>query len=176
MNAIQERPTIAPGGPGPKEEVKTAHTVASVVYAGPEAVERRLEELDREWTVGRVVKVVSALGIFLGLGLAVFVHPAWIALPTVIGLLLVQHAVSRWSLLTALIRTTGLRRGKDVEHERIALKALRGDFRHLPTLLDRADEEALDRLAGEGGIAQAPEVPQTDSHEAAHQVLETLKH
>lgn len=41
----------------------------------------------------------------------------------------------------------------DVERERIALRALRGDFQHLPTIHEIEDRHALLRLEGEGGPA-----------------------
>jgi len=154
-----------------------AHTVASVIHEGPEAIERRLGVLDREWTVGRLVKVVTSLGLLVGLGLAWFVHAAWLALPVLLGLLLLQYTVSRHSLLTYLFQALGLRTGMEIEHERIALKALRGDFRHLPTMLDKHDQDALARMAGEGGTATDVSEPAgVDSHEVVQQVLDTIKH
>src|SRR5262249_3435792 len=95
---LKQNPALAPGAT--EEHRQTARTVANVVYDGPEAIERRLTQLDREWTAGRFIKVASGLGIFVGLGLAAFVHVAWLALPVAIGLLLLQYAVSRHSVLT----------------------------------------------------------------------------
>jgi hypothetical protein len=150
--------------------------VGNVVYAGPEAIERRLEELDREWTIGRIVKVSCGVAIFVGFGLAMFVNPWWFALPAVVGLLLLQYGVSRWSVLTWVLHAAGFRTGRDVEHERIALKALRGDFRHLPTIYDKDDEDAVARLEGEGGIPSGPAVTPKDGHVAANEVLDKLQH
>lgn len=153
----------------------TARTVATVAHAGPEAIERRLAELDREWTVGRLVKVLSGLCIFVGLGLGLLVDRAWFALPVIVGLLLLQYLITPRSLLTALFRAAGFRTGRDIEHERIALKALRGDFRHLPTIYDAQDRDALARMADEGGPGDGPEPAPVDSRAVAHQVLDTLK-
>src|SRR5262249_3197329 len=152
---------LAPGAT--EEHRQTARTVANVVYDGPEAIEKRLTELDHEWTAGRVIKVASGLGIIVGLGLAAIVHVAWLTLPVAIGLLLLQYAVSRHSVLTWVLGSAGIRTGTDVEHERIALKALRGDFRNLPTVFDKADRDALARLEGEGGIAEGPGITPADS-------------
>lgn len=167
------------GTPDHKEEPlrQAAHNVASTVHQGPEAIEKRLGELDREWTIGRLVKVITSVGIFVGLGLAWYVNVAWLALPILLGLLLLQYAFSRHSLLTYLFRPLGFRLGMEVEHERIALKALRGDFRHLPTIYDKHDQEALARMAGEGGPANEDLEPiRPDSKEVAHQVFDVLKH
>lgn len=173
-NATQ--PTAAAGA-SDANQLQTAQTVAQLVYDGPEAIERRLSELDHEWTAGQLIKIFTSLGIFVGLGLAVFVHVAWLALPIVLGLLLLDYALNRHSLLASLLRWAGFRTRTEVEHERIALKALRGDFRHLPTVLDRHDEDALARMAGEGGIAE--EIVEETSvvrQDVVHQVLDTLRH
>jgi hypothetical protein len=155
---------------------QTAQTLASVVYNGPEAIEQRLGQLDHEWSIGQLIKLFTGVGIFIGLALAVFVHAAWIALPVVIGLLLIQYAVSRHSLLASPLRAAGFRTGMEIAHERIALKALRGDFRHLPPVYDKHDEDALARMAGEGGIVSGgPETSPHDSQAVAHQVLDALK-
>src|SRR5262245_12923879 len=121
-----------------KEKHRTADTVAGVIYEGPEAIEKRLADLDREWTAGRVIKVAAGLALVAGLALATLLHPAWLVLPVIVGLLLLEYAVRCDSVLTWLLRSAGFRTSKQIEHERIALKALRGDFRNLPTVFDKA--------------------------------------
>jgi hypothetical protein len=155
---------------------QTARSVASVAHAGPEAIVRRLCELEREWTVGRLVKVLSGLCIFVGVGLGLLVDRAWFALPVIVGLLLLQYLIAPRSLLTSLFRAAGFRTSRDIEHERVALKALRGDFRHLPTIYDVQDRDALARLSDEGGLGDGPEPAPVDGKAVAHQVLDTLKH
>ena len=49
-----------------------------VAFEGPSAIEQRLQELDREWSAGRVAKVIAAAGILFGLAAAVLV--SWWAL------------------------------------------------------------------------------------------------
>lgn len=166
---------VAHADPVRREEVKTAKAVANVVYAGPDAVNHRLAELEHEWTVGRVSKVAGGIGIIVGMGLAVVFHIAWIILPITIGFLQLQHALTPHSLLGWALHAVGIRSGKEVEHERITLKALRGDFRNLPVAVDKADMEAMARLEGEGGIFDEPVAPAIENRAAAHKVLETLK-
>jgi hypothetical protein len=152
---------------------ETEETIAKVVHAGPAAIEQRLTQLGQEWTTGRMVKVTTAVAILVGLTLTYFVSIWWLSLPVVVGLLLIQYAFSRVSLLTFLFRSLGFRSSLEIEHERLALKALRGDFRHIPTVMDHEDQDALARLEGEGGIASEP--VEHDSHEAVSHVLERLK-
>jgi hypothetical protein len=152
---------------------ETEETIAKVVHAGPAAIEQRLCALGQEWTTGRMVKATTAIGILSGLALAYFVNIWWLALPVAMGLLLIQYAFSRVSVLTFLFRALGFRSSLEIEHERLALKALRGDFRHIPTVMDHDDQDALARLEGEGGIAAEP--VEHDNHEAVSHVLERLK-
>jgi hypothetical protein len=157
---------------------KTEKVIANTVYNGPAAIDQRLAELDNEWTVGRAIKVTAALCMLVGLALALFVNIWWLLLPIAFSVLLLQYTVSRDSILTALFHKLGLRGSMSIQHERTALKALRGDFRHLPTAIDKDDKEALERLEGEGGIVATPVKPEqikATNHEAVAQVLETVK-
>jgi hypothetical protein len=169
---LESSPTPAPKG-------KTAKVIANTVYAGPSAIDERLVKLDREWTIGRAIKVTAALCMLIGLGLALFVNMWWLLLPIGFSVLLLQYTVSRDSMLTALFHKLGLRSSTTIQHERTTLKALRGDFRHLPTAYDKDDKDALERLEGEGGIATPPEKKaeqiKATTHVAVAQVLETVK-
>jgi hypothetical protein len=157
---------------------KTTKVIANTVYAGPAAIDQRLAELDGEWTIGRAIKVTAAVCMLVGLGLGLFVNIWWLLLPLAFSILLLQYTVSRESMLTALFHKMGLRGSTDIQHERTTLKALRGDFRHLPTAYDKDDKEAMERLEGEGGIVATPVKPEqikATNHEAVAQVLETVK-
>jgi len=168
---VESSPTPAPKG-------KTAKVIANTVYAGPGAIDERMAKLDREWTIGRAIKVTAALCMLIGVALALFVNIWWLLLPIGFSVLLLQYTVSRDSVLTALFHKLGLRSSTNIQHERTALKALRGDFRHLPTAYDKDDKEALERLEGEGGIANPPEKTEeikATTHVAVAQVLETVK-
>jgi hypothetical protein len=46
--------------------------------------------------------------------------------------LLLQHAVQGWCPPLAVLRRRGVRTRREIEEERYALKALRGDFSGLP--------------------------------------------
>jgi hypothetical protein len=154
---------------------QTVKKVATILYDGPEAISQRLAELDREWTVGRYVKVGAGIGILLGVALTVLVDSSWLLLLVLIGGLLLQYAFGRPSLLTRLLRPLGWRTGLEVEHERVALKTLRGDFRNLPTVFDKVDQDAVARLEGEGGIPGGPVGTKVDNRTAAEQVLSGLQ-
>jgi len=108
-------------------EANIAYTAA----AGPEAMNRRLEELDREWDIERILEANASSLVLLGLGLGVFVDRRWFILPTVVAGFLLQHAVQGWCPPVPLLRRIGVRTQIEIDYERYTLKALRGDFYQL---------------------------------------------
>jgi len=59
----------------------------------------------------------------------------------------------------------------DLEREKIALRALRGDFQSLPTVHEIEDRHALLRMEGEGGIAVEHDESKLDTVAAVDAVL-----
>jgi hypothetical protein len=93
---------------------------------------RYLEKLDREWDINRAVNVgAAALGL-AGLLLARVDGRGWRALSAVAGGLLLQHGVFGWGPLAELVRALGVRTRKEIDLEKFAIKALRGDFERMP--------------------------------------------
>ena len=113
---------------------KTEEDIAHHALAGEKAIERRLEELDREWDIDHCTQLnvgaLSLLGIFLGATRS----RIWYLTPFLASLCLVQQATQRRSPLTNLFRRWGIRTREEIEHERFALKVLRGDFEDLKAL------------------------------------------
>src|SRR6478672_4344836 len=106
--------------------------LACIADAGPQAIEDRLTELDREWTAGRVTKAVLGVLIVVGFALTAALNPWWLILPAVAGLFLLQYLFDRTSWLGKLFHAMGFRHGSEVDQEKMALKVLRGDFQRLP--------------------------------------------
>lgn len=67
--------------------------IARITAAGPEAIDRRLEELDREWDIERTLEANAATVALIGLGLGTFVDRRFYLLPTAVAGFLLQHAV-----------------------------------------------------------------------------------
>ena len=109
----------------------TEENVAHYAAEGNEAIEDRLHELDREWDIERTLEANAATVALLGLGLGAFVHRRFFALPAVVAGFLLQHAVQGWCPPIPIFRRLGFRTQPEIEQERYALKALRGDFQHL---------------------------------------------
>jgi hypothetical protein len=149
--------------------------LACLADAGPQAIEDRLNELEREWTAGRMTKATIGVLLVIGFALTAFLNPWWLILPAVGGVFLLQYLFSRSSWLGKMFHEMGFRTGFEVDQEKIALKVLRGDFRHLPTVHDIESREDISRLEGEGGIAVDPDESKVDPKDAAKVVIDAAK-
>ena len=111
---------------------RTREDIARIAAGGPEAIDRRLAELDREWDVERTLEANAATVTLVGLGLGTFVDRRFYLLPAAVAGFLLQHAVQGWCPPMPVFRHLGVRTAEEIEEERYALKALRGDFREVP--------------------------------------------
>lgn len=92
------------------------------------AIGHRIDELDAEWDIERYL-VTNAATLALGGVLLGMLHDRrWLVLPGVVMTFLLQHALQGWCPPVPLFRRLGLRTRREIERERYALKALRGDF------------------------------------------------
>lgn len=107
---------------------QTQERVARVAAAGPAAVERRLRELDEEWDTERALESNASALVVAGSALALLVDRRFAILPLVVGGFLLQHALQGWCPPLPIFRRLGYRTQAEIERERYALKAPRGDF------------------------------------------------
>jgi hypothetical protein len=149
--------------------------LACLADAGPQAITDRLNEIENEWSAGRMTKVTIGFLILAGLVLTVALGDWWLILPGVGGFFLLQYLFSRQSWLGAAFREMGFRAGSEIDQEKFALKALRGDFRNLPTVLEIENKEDISRLEGEGGIALDPEEAKPDTKAVVKEVIQAAK-
>ena len=149
--------------------------IRALAEAGPAAIDERLTQLDRAWTAGRAAKAAIGVAVVAGLALGLTVNLWFLLLPIVGGAVLVEYVFSRQSLLGAMFRSMGLPSGADVEQEKLALKALRGDFKHLPTVHQLVHDDDIARLEGEGGIVYETDEPRYSANEAVKELLGATK-
>jgi hypothetical protein len=143
---MTNNPTAAPTGKKSCSKLDTLQQrLACLADAGPEAIDSRLDELEREWTAGRATKALIGVLIVVGFGLTALFEPWWLILPAVGGVFLLQYLFSRSSWLGKMFHKMGFRSGFEVDQEKMALKVLRGDFRHLPTVHDIESREDISR-------------------------------
>lgn len=115
-------------------DLQTAHSVETC-FRDPACIDHRLEQLDREWDVERVLEANASSLIIAGLALGTGVHRGWYALSAGVAGFLLQHALQGWCPPLPILRRMGIRTAREIETERHALKAMRGDY----TALDDAD-------------------------------------
>ncbi len=96
-----------------------------------QTISERIEELDREWDIERVLEANAASISLLGLILSATSGRKWFVLPLAVSGFLLQHAIQGWCPPVPLFRSLGVRTRLEIEQERYALKLLRGDFDHL---------------------------------------------
>lgn len=146
-------------------ERATYLNVRTYAQASPQAIDQRLCELDHEWDTDRLLGLISPLLTLLGLALGAWVHYGWLALSAVGAASLLVYSLTGWFPGLFLFRQAGLRASTEIACEKYALKALRGDFQKLDTVITPEDREALANLENEGGIVTAPRLPEAgDPH------------
>lgn len=118
----------------------TERNIAQYGEDGPAAIERRLAELDSEWDIERTLETNASTLTLVGLMLAATVNRRWIALPMVVQSFLLQHALQGWCPPLPILRRMGIRTVEEINRERYALKALRGDFEGARSDVGRAVE------------------------------------
>lgn len=107
---------------------ETKGRVREYVGKGGQGIEDRLVELDQEWDVERAIEANAAAAALVGLALGVTLDRRWLALPAAVGAFLLQHALQGWCPPVPVLRRLGFRTSREIEIERNALKAVRGDF------------------------------------------------
>jgi hypothetical protein len=107
---------------------QTEENVARFQDASREELEKRLEELDREWDIERMLEANAAAASLIGLTLGATVDRKWFLFPAVVASFLLQHALQGWCPPLPVFRRMGVRTASEIDYERYALKALRGDF------------------------------------------------
>jgi hypothetical protein len=108
-----------------------------------EGIDQRLRELDREWDIERVLEANAAAVGFAGIAMAAIGFRRFLRLSALVSVFLFQHAVQGWCPPIPLLRRLGIRTAREIEVERIALKALRGDFDDVADDANRALQAAI---------------------------------
>ncbi|HEX2829562.1 MAG TPA: hypothetical protein VHP37_24670 [Burkholderiales bacterium] len=96
------------------------------------AIAARLQALDRERDVERYLETLAPSFALTGIALSLVGGRKWLLLPTAVLGFFLQHAIHGWCPPLAILRRRGVRTRREIEEERYALKALRGDFAGLP--------------------------------------------
>jgi hypothetical protein len=110
---------------------QTARNVAYYAAKGTSAIDQRLAELDTEWDIERYLETMAPTFTLIGTMLGLTKNRKWFALPILVQSFFLQHAIQGWCPPIPVLRYLGVRTSKEIDQERYALKALRGDFQHI---------------------------------------------
>jgi hypothetical protein len=102
----------------------------------PQLITARVKKLDAEWDIERAIEANASIIALMGTALGFFVHPYWLIIPALVTAFLFQHAIQGWCPPVPILRRLGFRTVYEIESERHALKAIRGDYADAPTTSD----------------------------------------
>lgn len=118
--------------PGPINEKlrrRAEERVAVVSAQGPERIDERLRELDREWDTERLLQANFAALTMSSVLLGAFVNRKWFWFAVGVPLFMIQHSLQGWCPPLSVFRRMGVRTPAEIEDERFELRKVRGDFR-----------------------------------------------
>jgi hypothetical protein len=122
-----------PDGVNKRIDERVERCVRHMAQQDRPEISRYLEKLEREWDLNRAVMVVGSLASLLGLWLARRDGGGWRVLGGVAAGLVLQQGLTGFGPLAELVRAVGgVRTRREIDLEKFALKALRGDFERIP--------------------------------------------
>ena len=112
-------------------DARTQSCLQQYAAGDREAINRHVEPLDREWDVERYLQLNAGLVSLSGVVLGALVSRRFLVLPAAVFGFFFQHAVQGWCPPLPVFRKIGVRTRREINKEKYALKALRGDFDHV---------------------------------------------
>ena len=111
-------------------------------YSGQtkEEIYRRIQDLDQEWDIERVLETMASSFSLTGIVLGAAVDRKWFLVPTIVLSFLLVHAIQGWCPPLPILRSLGIRTREEIDRERYALKALAGDFAGISKDPSRAEQ------------------------------------
>lgn len=101
-------------------------------------IPHRLRELEEEWDIERAIEANASALAFTGIVLGATGHRRWLILPAMVTAFLFQHAIQGWCPPIPILRRLGFRTAHEIEIERNALKAIRGDYAAVSKSVDNS--------------------------------------
>jgi hypothetical protein len=102
---------------------ETDANILHYANASPEVIAERVEQLDREWDVERILEVNASTLALTGLALGATVNKKWLILPGIVLPFLLQHALQGWCPPLPVLRRLGIRTRGEIDREKYALLA-----------------------------------------------------
>jgi hypothetical protein len=111
-----------------------------------EVITRRIDELENEWSMERRLGTNASILALSGALLGLAINRKWLLLSALASGFLFQHAVMGWCPPVPILRRLGVRTRGEIDREKFALKALRGDFKNIDPSIRAAQETAAQRI------------------------------
>jgi hypothetical protein len=121
---------------------RIAQTIRFYATQPDSVIRQRIEELDREWDMERRLETNASVAVVATTVLGLTVSKKWFLLTAAVGAFLFQHAVSGWCPPMPILRRLGARTRKEIDREKFALKALRGNFKGLTGSRKEQEQDA----------------------------------
>src|SRR5438105_4852679 len=75
---------------------QTEQNIVRIARQGRAAIGRRLQELEEEWDIERLLETNAATAVLVGVTLGTAVDKRFFALPAIVAGFLLQHALQGW--------------------------------------------------------------------------------
>lgn len=122
----------SPGQLNQRIDTAVEKRVACLAALERSDISRRLASLERRPDVGRAIDFTAASIALAGVSMMRRDGPGWWSLPLLSSLVLFQRALTGTAFVVPLFRRLGFRTRREIDVEKYALKALRGDFSRIP--------------------------------------------
>ncbi|MDD4938713.1 MAG: hypothetical protein PHE18_01395 [Candidatus Omnitrophica bacterium] len=144
--AIEER--VAKNTPEHINKMIKAATDESVKYFSrhPGEIPRRIRELEKEWDIEQMLETNAASLLLTGLLLGITVNKKWLVLPLGVAAFLLQHGVQGWCPPLPIMRRLGVRTKDEILREKMALRALQGNFSSIGQLAELPAAEQAEKV------------------------------
>ena len=107
---------------------RTKRRLVRAAGAPPAVLSRLIADLDEEWDIERWLETNASILALAGTLLGRFVNKKFLLVPCLVLPFLLQHALQGWCPPVPFLRRKGVRTRREIDAEKYALKALRGDF------------------------------------------------
>jgi hypothetical protein len=118
----------------------TRENIQKYVDQGEDAIDKRIRELDNKWDMERTLRFNISVLALAGVLFGTYRKKRWSVLSVAVTAFLAQHMLSKWCPTMPLLKRIGLQTHREIEQEKYALKALRGDFKSIKNNVDKAWE------------------------------------
>ncbi len=118
----------------------TRENIQKYVDQGEDAIDRRIRALDHTWDMEKTLRFNISVLALAGVLFGTYKKRRWSVLSIAVTAFIAQHLISKFCPTLPLLKKLGLQTHQEMEHEKYALKALRGDFKSIKNNVDKAWE------------------------------------